>query len=66
MSELVPDVGTVVPDSASDAVLYVGWSVPLLPNEHSTTPDGARFHSRLNTIGNVTSIVLLNLTQQRE
>lgn len=33
-------------------------SVPLLPDRHSTTIDGTRFLSRLNTADDVVSIVL--------
>jgi hypothetical protein len=51
-------VDTAVPDSAGDFPSRGVRSVPLLPVGHSTTTDGARFLSRLNTIGGVASIVL--------
>ena len=50
-SDLVPDVGTVVPDSAGDVPSQAVRSVPLLPIRHSATPVDARFVSRLNTVG---------------
>ena len=50
VSELVPDVDTAVPDSAGDFPSQVVRSVPLLPDGHSVTTDGARFLSRLNTV----------------
>ena len=62
VSEFIPDVGTGIPDSPSDVPSQVVRSVPLLPTGHSATTDGARFFSRLNTTGGVTSIVLLILT----
>ena len=57
-SDLVPDVGTVVPDSAGDFPSQVVRSVPLLPVGPSATTDDARFLSRLNTAGDVVSIIL--------
>jgi len=53
-SELLSDVDTAVPDSAGDFPSQVVRSVPLLPDGHSTTTDGARFLSRLNTVITVT------------
>ena len=50
VSELVPDVDTAVPDSAGGFPSRVVRSVPLLPDGHSATTDGARFLSRLNTV----------------
>ena len=50
VSELVPDVDTAVPDSAGDFPSQAVRSVPLLPDGHSATADGARFLSRLNTV----------------
>ena len=61
-SVLAPDVGTAVPDSPGDFPSRVGRSVPLLPDGHSATTDGARFLSRLNTASNVVSIVLPHST----
>ena len=58
MSELVPDVGTVVPDSAGGFPSRAVRSVPLLPVGHSATTAVARFLSRLNNAGGVASIVL--------
>ena len=60
-SELAPG-GTAIPDSAGDFPSRVVRSVPLLPDGHSATTDGARFLSRLNTAGDVVSIVLPHLT----
>ena len=58
VSELAGPVPTAAPDSAGDFPLQVVRSVPLLPVGHSATTDDARFLSRLNTAGNVVSIVL--------
>jgi hypothetical protein len=58
VSDLVPDVGTVVPDSAGDFPLRAVRSVPLLPIRHSATTAVARFLSRLNNAGGVASILL--------
>jgi hypothetical protein len=58
VSECIPDVGTGIPDSAGDFPSRVVRSVPLLPDGHSATRDGARFLSRLNTVAVVVSIVL--------
>ena len=60
-SALASSVDTAVPDSAGGFPSRVVWSVPLLPDGHSTTTDSARFLSRLNTVGDVVSIVLLRL-----
>ena len=57
-SELVSDVDTAVPDSAGDVPSREGRSAPLRPVGHSATPGGARFLSRLNTAGDMVSIVL--------
>ena len=62
VSELAGTVPTAAPDSAGDFPLQVVWSVPLLPVGHSATNDDARFLSRLNTAGDVVSIVLTRLT----
>ena len=62
MSELAGTVPTAAPDSAGDFPSRVVRSVPLLPVGHSTTIGGARFLSRLNTAGDVASIVLLRST----
>jgi len=61
-SELVGTDPTAVPDSAGDFPSRVVRSVPLLPDGHSATIDGARFLSRLNTVEDVVSIVLPPLT----
>ncbi len=62
VSECIPDVCTAIPDSAGDFPSRVVRSVPLLPDGHSATIDGARFFSRLNIVKSVVSIVLLFLT----
>ena len=62
VSELAGTVPTAAPDFAGDFPLQVVWSVPLLPVGHSATTDDARFLSRLNTAGDVVSIVLTRLT----
>ena len=58
LSELAGTGPTAAPDSAGGFPLQVVRSVPLLPVGHSTTTDDARFLSRLNTVGDVVSIVL--------
>ena len=58
LSELAGTGPTAAPDSAGGFPLEVVRSVPLLPVGHSTTTDDARFLSRLNTAGDVVSIVL--------
>jgi hypothetical protein len=62
-SELLLDVDAAVPDSAGDFDSGEVRSVPFLPVGHSATPDGARFLSRLNTAGDVVSIVLPRSTE---
>jgi hypothetical protein len=62
VSELVPDVSTVVPDSAGGFPLQAVRSVPLLPVRHSATTAVARFLSRLNNAGDVASISLPHST----
>jgi hypothetical protein len=62
VSELVPDVSTVVPDSAGGFPLQAVRSVPLLPVRHSATTAVARFLSRLNNAGDVASILLPHST----
>ena len=64
VSEFIPDVGTGIPDSAGDFPSRVVRSVPLLSNGHSTTRDGARLFSRLNTAGSVVSIALPSMTRR--
>jgi hypothetical protein len=61
-SARAPDVGTAVPDSPGDVPSRVGWSVPLLPDGHSATTDGARFSSRVNTVSDVVTIGLSRST----
>ena len=58
LSELAGTGPTAAPDSAGGFPLQLVRSVPLLPVGHSTTTDDARFLSRLNTVGDVVSIVL--------
>ena len=58
VSELAFSVDTAAPDSAGGFSLQVVRSVPLLPAGHLATTDDARFLSRLNTAGDVVSIVL--------
>jgi hypothetical protein len=53
-----------VPDSAGDFPSRVVRSVPLLPDGHSATTDGARLLSRLNTVRDVVSIVLPRSTAE--
>jgi hypothetical protein len=58
VSELASNVDTAVPDSVGDFPSWVVRSVPLLPDGHSATTDGARFLSRLNTVRSAVCIVL--------
>ena len=49
--------GIAAPACAGDVPLRAVRSVPLRPGVHSTKTGGARFSSRLNTVGGVASIV---------
>ncbi len=53
-----------VPDSAGGFPLRAVRSVPLLPNRHSATTDDACLLSRLNTAGNVVSILFSPSTEE--